>query len=115
MNSMWWPVRKTYRSGVRRAMTSDATTPMNIANAMFCATSGMPLTMAVIASFVGTTPATPNEPVISAPSGVRAPMTAFAPMPRMMKPSVALRAPPTTSPAPLREAIRAMRVISPTR
>ena len=29
--------------------------------------------MAVIASFVGTTPATPKEPVISAPSGVRAP------------------------------------------
>ena len=35
MNSMWWPVRNTYRSGVNRAMTRDATTPMNIANAMF--------------------------------------------------------------------------------
>ena len=42
-------------------------------------------------------------------------MTAPAPMPRMMKPSVALSAPPTTSPALLRDAMRAISVISPTR
>ena len=90
-------------------------TPMNIAKAMFWATSGMSLTMAVIASFVGTTPATPNEPVMSAPSGSKAPITAPAPMPRMMKPSVALSAPPTTSPRLLRDATSALRVISPTR
>src|SRR3989304_5565726 len=104
MNSMWWPVRNTYRSGVRRAMTREPMTPMNMANAVFCATSGMSLAMAVIASFVGTTPSTPNAPVMSAPSGVRAPITATAPMTRMMKPRGALSVPPTTPPSPLPEA-----------
>ena len=115
MNSMWWPVRNTYRSGVKRAMISEPMTPMNIANATFWATSGMSLAIAVIASLVGTTPSTPKAPVISAPSGFSAPMTAPAPMPRMMKPSVAFSDPPMMSPRPLRDATRAISVIRPTR
>ena len=54
MNSMWCPVRNTYRNGVTRASTSETRNPASMIQATcdpYCCWA-----MPAIASFVGTTP-----------------------------------------------------------
>ncbi len=112
MNRVWWPVRKTYRSGVKRARTRLSANPAIMVQATWAPNSSW--AMATIASLVGTTPWAPVAPWIIVPKGSRAAVTRPAPAPMSRKPSTALRPPPTTCPVDRRSAISPTAVIRPT-
>ena len=81
MNTMWWPVRKMYFSGVNRASSSIT---MKLSTMMYAEEAPYWLdACAVMTSLVGTTPCAPVDLSTRSPNGAKAEVTTVAPAPRI--------------------------------